>query len=102
MNANRGGPRAARTASKTAAAKPPSLTIVEPEPVGEPFDEWARRLDGAFVVLVRINEGRYRRRIYCTVNAAERAAHNAQQRGHEVVVYLAKVSPLYVLRGPVQ
>lgn len=60
-----------------------------------PLDEIARHLDGTFVVVVEIANGQYRRRCFLTAKAAERAAHNAVQRGEKATVYLAELKPLW-------
>lgn len=56
-------------------------------------DEWeqlAAHVDGAFVVLVETAYGRYRRRVWFTLAAAERAAEKARDAGHDSVVVLAE------------
>lgn len=60
-----------------------------------PLDEIARHLDGTFVVVVEITNAQYRRRCFLTAKAAERAAHNATQRGENATVYLAELKPLW-------
>ncbi len=60
-----------------------------------PLDEIARHLDGTFVVVVEVADGQYRRRCFLTAKSAERAAHNATQRGENATVYLAELKPLW-------
>lgn len=65
------------------------------------LDGHALRVDGTFVVVVE-NRGPgtgYRRRPYLTAKAAENAARKAQERGENVVVYLAELRPLWRLSG---
>ena len=65
-------------------------------------DEWARlaaAVNGAFVVLVETSHGNYRRRVWLTLAAAERAAIKAQDAGHNAVVVLAELRPLYRVEG---
>jgi hypothetical protein len=61
------------------------------------LDDLADHIDGAFVVVVRITGGRYRRRCFLTVAAAERAARNAQAAGHDATVFLCEIRPLWRL-----
>jgi hypothetical protein len=59
----------------------------------------AQHVDGCFVVVIRVTGGRYRRRCFLTVAAAERAARNAIEAGHNVEVFLAELKPLWRLAG---
>lgn len=52
---------------------------------------------GAFVVVVQIDEDRYRRRVFLTLAPAERLAVKARERGHVAHVMLAHVLPLGVV-----
>lgn len=63
------------------------------------LDDLAAHVDGAFVVLVRVAEDRYRRRCYLTARAAEDAARKAQDRGHNATVYLVELRPLHRIVG---
>ena len=65
----------------------------------DPLDELAAHVDGTFVVVVKLSGGRYRRRAFLTVAAAERAARNAQAVGHRAEVFLAELKPLWRLTG---
>lgn len=60
-------------------------------------DEIARHVDGAFVVVVEVTAGKYKRRL--TVRAAEAAARRTTDRGENATVYLAALKPLWKLRG---
>lgn len=62
-------------------------------------DELARQAGGAFVAVVEVKGGKYRRRAYLTLASAERAARNAQAEGRSAVVYLAELKPLYRVVG---
>ncbi len=63
------------------------------------WDDFARHIDGTFVVVVRLNGGKYRRRAYLTVKSAELAARRAKARGENAVVILAELRPLYRVIG---
>ena len=63
------------------------------------WDEFARYVDGTFVVVVLLTGGKYRRRAYLTVRAAQNAARRAQERGENAVVILSELKPLYRLFG---
>lgn len=52
---------------------------------------------GAFVVVVQLDEDRYRRRVFLTLAAAERLAEKARERGHVAHVLLSHVLPLGVV-----
>ena len=49
---------------------------------------------GVFVVVVTIEEESYRRRVYLTLKAAERASRQAAERGHTATVVLARLEPV--------
>lgn len=66
----------------------------------DPRDALAEHLNGAFVVVVEVTGGKYRRRCFLTVKAAERAARNATGAGHNARVYLAELRPLWRLVAP--
>jgi hypothetical protein len=63
------------------------------------LDQIAQHVDGCFVVVVRVTGGKYRRRCFITVAAAERAARNALDAGHNAEVYLAQLKPPWRLAG---
>jgi hypothetical protein len=65
----------------------------------DPRDDIARHVDGTFVLVVKVTAGKYRRRCYLTVMAAEKAAQRATDRGETATVYLAELRPLWKLRG---
>lgn len=77
------------------------LTIANPSLVSitDPLDDLAQHVDGAFVLVVRVTGGQYRRRCFLTAAAAERAARNAQAAGHNAEVFLAELKPLWRLTG---
>ena len=80
----------------------PSIKLAEASLVplsNDPLDDLADHIDGAFVVVVRITGGRYRRRCFLTVAAAEWAARNAQAAGHDAQIYLSELRPLWKLTG---
>lgn len=52
------------------------------------LDDIARHVDGAFVLVVKVTAGRYRRRCFLTVKAAEDAARRATE-----------LKPLWKVRG---
>lgn len=63
------------------------------------LDDIARHVDGSFVVVVEVTAGRYRRRCFLTVKAAQAAARRATDRGETATVYLAELKPLWKVRG---
>lgn len=63
------------------------------------LDALAEHVDGAFVVVVKVTGGRYKRRAYLSVKPAENAARRAIERGESATVYLAELKPLYRLTG---
>jgi hypothetical protein len=65
----------------------------------DPLDEIAQQVDGAFVLVVKVTGGRYRRRCFMTAASAERAACNALAAGHTATIYLAELKPLWKLTG---
>jgi hypothetical protein len=64
-------------------------------PVTDPLDDIADHIDGAFVLVVRVTGGKYRRRCFLTAASAERAARNAQDAGYNATVFLAELKPLW-------
>ncbi|MGO1511595.1 MAG: hypothetical protein ACTHW4_13615 [Actinomycetales bacterium] len=63
-------------------------------------EEAAGHVNGAFVVVVHLfGTDRHRRRIYLTLNAAERSARRARDRGHAAHVLLARLVPVATV-GP--
>lgn len=63
------------------------------------LDALAAHVDGAFVVVVKVNGARYRRRCYLTAKAAENAARRAVERGEDAVIYMAELKPLWRIKG---
>lgn len=69
------------------------------------LDDMAEHAGGAFVVMIELtgagadDEPRYRRRVFLTAAAAERAARAAQARGVNSRVYLAELVPLWRVVG---
>jgi hypothetical protein len=61
------------------------------------LDDIAQHIDGAFVLVVKGNGGRYRRRCFLSAASAEKAARNALDAGHNAEVYLAQLKPLWKL-----
>jgi hypothetical protein len=88
----RGCPR-----QEAASQKPASRSLVPLS--SDPLDDLAKEIDGSFVVVVKLRGGKYRRRCFLTVAAAERAAHNALAAGYDAEVYLAQLKPLWRLAG---
>jgi len=68
-------------------------------PLTDPLDDIAAHIDGAFVLVVRVTGGKYRRRCFLTAASAERAARNAIEAGHNATVFLAELKPLWRLAG---
>lgn len=63
------------------------------------LDDLARAIDGAFVVVVKVAGGKYRRRTFLTVASAQRAADNARALGHTATIYLSELRPLWRVVG---
>lgn len=63
------------------------------------WDEYARHIDGAFVLVVKLPGEKYRRRCFLTAKAAEAAVRRAQSRGENAVVVLAELKPVYRVIG---
>jgi hypothetical protein len=58
-------------------------------------DEYARRVDGAYCVVVRSPNGRLHRRVFLTVASAQRAVESATARGLSSRIVLAELKPLF-------
>ncbi len=65
------------------------------------LDELAAHIDGAFVLVVKLTGGTYRRRCFLTVKAAQAAARRAKARGETATVFLAALQPLWKVRPEV-
>lgn len=63
------------------------------------LDAMAEHINGALVVVVVTPAGRYRRRVFLTAAAAERAVRNAEARGHSAEVFLAELRPVHRVEG---
>ena len=63
------------------------------------LDEIAQHVDGTFVLVVKVTGGKYRRRCFLSAASAERAARNALEAGHNAVIFLAELKPLWRLAG---
>lgn len=50
--------------------------------------------DGAYAVVVELNRDRYRRKLFLTLGAAERAAKRARSAGHDAEVLLVRLQPV--------
>lgn len=59
--------------------------------------EVAESLDGALVLLVRTEAGRYRRRVFLTIASAQRAADRATEAGHAAEIVLCALAPVAVV-----
>lgn len=51
-------------------------------------------VDGAYVVVVKVDDDHYRRRTYLSLSAAERNADRARARGQGAEVVLCRLSPV--------
>lgn len=65
-------------------------------------DEWLAHIDGLIVVRLEMPGGKYRRRTFLSVSAAQRAIRNAQERGLNGRAYLCEARPLFEFRGTAQ
>lgn len=88
-----------RPTENRAAKKSLTATDSSVADLGASWDEIATHVDGAFVVLVRTSQGRYRRRVWLTLAPAERAAQKAIDAGHSATVILSELKPLYRITG---
>jgi hypothetical protein len=79
--------------------RPPDRNKARLLPLADSLDELAKHIDGAFVLVVKVNGGRYRRRCFMTAASAERAARNALDAGHDATVFLAQLKPLWRLNA---
>ena len=57
-------------------------------------DDAGRSLAGAFAVIVHTDDEKIRRRVYMTLNGAQRAAERAQARGNRAEVVLCELHPV--------
>lgn len=101
MTHEKGAPRSAGSAPSEWSGRPvPSVT---PHAAGSStlaeLDVLAEQVAGAFVLVVHVTGGRYRRRCFLTAASAQRAADRALARGENATVYLAELRPLYRLIG---
>ncbi|MBB5785983.1 hypothetical protein [Jiangella mangrovi] len=51
-------------------------------------------VDGAYVVVCRSLDDRFKRRVYLNLPAAEKAAQRASERGVDVAIVLARLVPV--------
>jgi hypothetical protein len=65
----------------------------------DPLDAIAEHIDGTFVLVVKVTGGKYRRRCFLSAASAEKAARNAIESGHNAVIFLAELKPLWKLAG---
>lgn len=56
-------------------------------------------VDGALVVVVTTPAGRYRRRVYLSLRAAEAAVDRAERRGQVARIVLCSLLPVRVIGG---
>ncbi|TDT30882.1 hypothetical protein [Naumannella halotolerans] len=89
---NRSRPAGNRAANKINAGTGSTYSVVD-------LDAMAAQVDGAFVVLVRVADDRYRRRVFLTVKSAENHARKAQQRGQDARIFLCELKPLVKVCG---
>lgn len=54
---------------------------------------------GALCLVVTTPAGRYRRRIFLTVGAAEKAAERATDAGHVAEIVLCRLDPIWIVSG---
>ena len=65
------------------------------------WQDAAERVNGLFVAVVYVTDGKVRRRAFVTLAAAQAHADRARDRGYECSVVLAELRPCYVLPGVV-
>lgn len=62
--------------------------------------DWQRLADavnGCFAVIVYLDDGKVRRRIYLSLRAAERAVGRARRKGQGASVVLCQLKPTFIL-----
>jgi hypothetical protein len=65
----------------------------------DPRDRYARQVNGAFVVVVEVSGGSFRRRTFHSIRAAETAARNALAQGHNAKIFLCELRPVFRMTG---
>ena len=70
--------------------------------VPDAADEYARHVDGAFIAVVRVAGGRYRRRSFFTLKAAENAVRNARARGQSAKIVFAELRSGFIVSRAAQ
>ena len=88
-----------RGAAEEKAGQALSAATLSLTPLTDPLDDIAAHVAGAFVLVVRVTGGEYRRCCFLTAASAERAARRAQDAGYNATVYLAELKPLWKLAG---
>jgi hypothetical protein len=58
-----------------------------------PQDRAAQQVRGALVVVVEMDSGKWRRRCFLTVKAAEQAVARAEAKGYAATVVLCRLEP---------
>jgi hypothetical protein len=92
----RGRPQATSTHPDGDETLNADLILVSP---ADNRDELVRVIDGTFVVVVKVTGGRYRRRCFLSLRAAQDAARRAQQHGETAAVVMAELRPLWLVSG---
>ena len=82
--------------SQIPAKVPVSTPTIPPQGGFDPVDATGI-LAGVLVVVVRTDVGRYRRRVFLSLRAAERSARNARARGQVAEIVLCTLQPAGVL-----
>lgn len=82
MSANRNAPASNRGAS-----------TIQIHPESTPSEAALLAAARGYCVLVSSNEGKYRRRLYLTLSAAEKAKERAEARGCYAAIVLAVIIP---------
>lgn len=71
-----------------------SIKTLNTQSIAEPTDKAALYVSGAFVALVETPAGKYRRRVFLTLAAAEKAVQRAHDAGHSATVVLCQLTPV--------
>ncbi|WP_143813984.1 hypothetical protein [Luteococcus japonicus] len=87
--------RESRPSSATEAAHKNSISTTSVQPLVTDSEAKAN-LDGCLVLLVQIDAAHYRRRVFLSLNSAQRALSAARARGYSARIIACELHPLTV------
>lgn len=87
-------------ANETGQTKKVPTAVVTPMVPPTPTDgvDLAGILSGVLVVVVRLDNDHYRRRVFLSLSAAERAVRRAHDRGHDAELVMCSLTPASTIR----